>query len=559
MGFEIKGSLTLAIIHAKLWTGKSNPSFGADAVGVIGDTIVTVSDMQSVLDSCNSATVVIDAQNGMLLPGFTDCHCHFLDSGLRLLSVQLRDANTKEQFADRVARMASKLPPGTWITGGDWDHHQWGGILPDKSWIDAVSPAHPVWLNRMDGHMSLANSLALKIAGISRSTPEVPGGEIVRDNVGAPAGILKDSAQNLVTSQLPKRSAEHNRHALKAAMSHVASRGVTEVHTMVTVDCACGLWPKNLGAQAEYEDMEAAYDELEVYRSARREDALTTRIRTALPLASWKRLQKDLSLHGNADDWLRVSGLKAQLDGSLGSHTAAMLTDYDDSPGYRGYLIWDPGIIESHIQGASEAGLQVMVHAIGDHAVREQLNIFERVSARLPGRDLRFRIEHAQHIAPEDIARFGKLGVIASLQMSHLADDGRWAVNAIGTDRMRTSWPMKSLLDAGGVVVLGSDWFVTQPDPLEGIYAAITRRTIDGEHPFGLVPEEKVRLEDALHGYTTAAAYAIFEENRRGTIEAGKLADLVLLDRDLRSIPSDEIPETEVMLTVVGGKVVYQK
>lgn len=556
---ENKGSLTLAIIHAKLWTGKRGPSLKADAVGVIGDTIVSVSDTQSVLNSCNSATVVIDAQIGMLLPGFTDCHCHFLDSGLRLLSVQLRDANSREQFADRVARMASELPPGTWITGGDWDHQRWGGILPDKSWIDAVTPANPVWLNRMDGHMSLANSLALKIAGISRTTPEVPGGEIVRDNDGIPAGILKDSAQNLVTAHLPKRSVEHNRRALKAAMSHVAARGVTEVHSMVTVDCACGLWPKNLGAQAEQEDMEAAYDEWEVYRSARRENALTTRIRTALPLASWKRLQKDLQLHGNGDDWLRVSGLKAQLDGSLGSHTAAMLADYDDTPGYRGYLIWDPEIIESHIQEASETGLQVMVHAIGDRAVREQLNIFERVLARLPGRDLRFRIEHAQHISPEDIRRFGKLGVIASLQMSHLADDGRWAVNAIGTDRMRTSWPMKSLLKAGAVVALGSDWFVTQPDPLEGIYAAVTRRTVGGEHPSGLVPEEKVRVEDALHAYTTAAAYAVFEENRKGTIEAGKLADLVLLDRDLRAIPPDEIPETEVLLTVVGGKVVYQK
>jgi predicted amidohydrolase YtcJ len=557
---ESNTPLTLAIIHAKLWTGKPDPSLNANAIGVIGDTIVSVSDTQSVLNLCNSDTVVIDAQMGMLLPGFTDCHCHFLDAGLRLLSVKLRDAKSREQFTDRVARIASDLPPGTWITGGDWDHQQWGGTLPEKSWIDAVTPNHPVWLNRMDGHMSLANTFALKLAGVNRQTSEVPGGEIVRESDGTtPTGILKDSAQNLVTAVLPKRSAEQNRRALKAAMSYVAARGITQIHNMVTVDCACGLWPKNMGADAEHQDMEASYEELEVYRSAQRDGELITRIRTAVPLASWKRLLKELELHGKGDDWFRVSGLKATLDGSLGSHTAAMLHDYDDTPGYRGNIIWDPAIIERHIQEASEAGLQVYIHAIGDRAVREQLNIFERISARLAGRDLRFRIEHAQHIAPEDIARFGKLGVIASMQMTHLADDGRWATSAIGMERMRTSWPMKSLVETGAVVALGSDWFVTQPAPLDGIYAAVTRRTIDGKHPSGLIPEERVRVEDALHGYTTSAAYSVFEEGRRGTLEPGKLADCVLLDRDLRSISADEIPQTNVLLTVTGGKIVYQK
>lgn len=545
--------LNTAIINAKLWTGAKGTQ--ADAVGIVGESIAMISDTQTVLKRCDASTVVIDAQQGLLVPGFTDCHCHFLDGGLRLRSVQLRDVKTLEQFAERVALAAAAQPPGSWILGGDWDHYNWGGDLPHRSWIDAITPNHPVWLNRVDGHMCLANACALKIAGISAETPDIAGGEIIRDHNG-PTGILKDNAQNLVTPFIPQRTQLEKMQALEAAMTHVAARGVTAVHTMVTVDCSCGLWPQNLGVNAEHEDMEAAFDELEVYRSAQRDRLLRTRIRAALPLASWSRLQAEIQSQGRGDDWLRVGGLKAMLDGSLGSHTAAMLTDYDDKPGDRGHLIWDPAILERLTYEASAAGLQVMVHAIGDEAVRKQLDIFARVKQALPDHDLRLRIEHAQHMTRADIPRFGQLGVIASLQMSHLADDGCWAKAVIGDDRLQTSWPMRSLLASGATVVLGSDWFVTQPDPLAGIYAAVTRRTKDGAHPGGLAPEERVTVTDALRAYTVDAAFAAFEEDRRGTIEVGKLADLVLLDRDLLSIDVEEIPQTRVLVTIVGGQIV---
>lgn len=547
-----------AIINAKIWTGATHVPAGVDAIMIKNEMIAAVGNTDDILSLRDSNTEVIDARGAFLIPGFTDCHCHFLDGGLRLLSVKLRDVKSVDEFCRRIQEKTETMPKGSWILGGDWDHHAWGGTLPSKTWIDAVSPHHPVWVNRMDGHMALANSKALAFASISRETRDVPGGEIVRDAYGEPTGVLKDNAQNLVVEKLPKRETSENERALAAAMDYVAARGVTKVHTMVTVECACGLWPRNLGRDAENEDMERAFEELSVYRTAHRARALKTRIRAALPLASWRRLLTDLQQNGAGDDWLQLGCLKAMIDGSLGSHTAAMLKDYDDTPGFRGHLIWEPEILERHVREASMAGMQVMVHAIGDYAVREQLDIFERVARQVPGRDARFRIEHAQHIAPEDIKRFGAQNVIASLQMSHLADDGRWATNAIGRQRLRSSWPMASLIATGAVVALGSDWFVTEPSPLEGIYAAVTRRTNDGRNPDGLVPEEKVSVADALRGYTSGAAYAAFEEHRRGSIEPGKLADLVILDRDLLAIPVDEIPHARIVRTIVGGTTVFQ-
>lgn len=317
--------LTLAIINAKIWTPQRNQQEDQylvhSAIGIADDLIINLGDDKTILGNSDNKTTIIDAKGRLLLPGFTDSHCHFLDGGHRLLSVRLRSVTSPEEFTERIATAVSLKQPGEWILGGDWDHHSFGGILPTKQWLDKISPVNPVWLNRMDGHMFIANSCAMKLAGIDRNTPDIDGGTIVRDDNGEPTGLLKDNATNLVIPFIPKHSMEFNQKALDAAMSYVASMGVTKVHTMVTVDCACGLWPKNLGKDAEHQDMDVAYEELEVYSKAHREGRLKTRIRAALPLASWKRLldtvmqgkikegpQKDL--YYRQDHWLQVGSLK---------------------------------------------------------------------------------------------------------------------------------------------------------------------------------------------------------------------------------------------------------
>jgi predicted amidohydrolase YtcJ len=547
--------LTLAIINAKnLWTG-ANKSSLVNAVGVRGDRIVLVSTSDKVLAHCDDRTLIIDAANSFVMPSFTDSHCHFLDGGQRLLSVQLRNITTREQFSEHIANFVHDLPEGTWVLGGDWDHHNWGGQLPDRSWLDDVAPKHPVWLHRMDGHMALANTAALAIAGVSKHTTDPSGGHIVRDPNGEPTGLFKDNAMNLIVSHIPLPSAQDLDRALHAAMSYVAARGIACVHTMVTVDCADGLWPSEelLG----HENFAPAYAELATYRRAHSQGTLRTRINAALPLNSLALLQEQVADYGRGDEWLRVHSVKAMIDGSLGTHTAAMTEDYDDTPGYRGHLLWNISKLEELVRKADAAGLQIKMHAIGDKGINEMLNLFERLIQSTPTIDRRLRCEHAQHFLEKDISRFAKLGIIASMQPSHLGDDGRWACACIGKKRLRTSWPMRSLLDHGAVLALGSDWFVTPPHPLEGIYAAVTRQTNDGRNPTGLVPEERITVEEALIGYTKGAAWAGFEEKDFGTLEVGKFADIVLLDTDILNEPVDALLTTQVQMTIVGGTIIY--
>jgi predicted amidohydrolase YtcJ len=548
-------ALTLAIINAKnLWTGTNNASL-ANAIGVQGERIVLVSTSDTVLAHCDANTLIIDAAHSFVMPSFTDSHCHFLDGGQRLLSVQLRQVTTRQQFTAQIANFVRNLPEGTWILGGDWDHHNWGGQLPDRSWIDEVTPNHPVWLHRMDGHMALANSAALAIAGVNKHSVEPAGGQIVRDLNGNPTGLLKDNAMNLIVCHIPPPSSQELDRALDAAMTYVAARGIACVHTMVTVDCADGLWPSEelLGQ----EDFAPAYAELATYRRAHSQGTLRTRIHAALPLNSLTLLQEQIANHGRGDEWLRVNSVKAMIDGSLGTHTAAMMEDYDDTPGYRGHLLWNLATLEALVRQADAAGLQIKMHAIGDKGIHEMLNLFERLMQSTPDIDRRLRCEHAQHFLKEDISRFAELGIIASMQPSHLADDGRWACACLGKKRLQTSWPMRSLLNHGAVLALGSDWFVTPPHPLEGIYAAVTRQTNDGCHPKGLVPEERITMEEALMGYTKGAALAGFEEKDFGTLEAGKVADIILLDTDILNEPVEALLTTKVQMTLVGGAIIY--
>ncbi|HEV2147264.1 MAG TPA: amidohydrolase [Longimicrobiaceae bacterium] len=523
----------LVVLGARAWTGDpARPD--AEAVAVRGDRILAVGTDAEVRRLVGPATRVIDARGGMLVPGFIDAHVHFVTGGFRLASVQLRDAATPTEFVARIRDFARTVPPGTWITGGDWDHERWGGELPSRAWIDSVTPEHPVWVNRLDGHMALANTAALRAAGVTHATPEVPGGTIVRDAAGEPAGVLKDNSMSLVDRVVPEPSPAMNDRALDAAMRHVAAQGVTSVH--------------NVGSWAD----------LATFRRAREAGTLRTRIYAVVPLDTWERLRDTVAARGRGDAWLRIGGLKGFVDGSLGSHTAAFHEPFTDTPADRGLLVSEPDDLYRRVSGADAAGLQVMVHAIGDRANTLQLDIFERVARENRPRDRRFRIEHAQHVAPADLPRFGALGVIPSMQPYHAIDDGRWAEKVIGPERIRTTYAFRSLLDAGARVAFGSDWFVAPPTPLEGIYAAVTRRTLDDLHPGGWVPEQKVTVEEALRAYTADAAYASFEEGEKGTLAPGKLADFVLIDRDLRAIPPETIRDARILATVVGGRVVYE-
>ena len=526
--------VSLAVVNARVWTGDAHRPW-ADAIAVRGDRIAAVGSSAEVRKLAGAETRVIDARGGMVVPGFIDAHVHFLDGGFRLASVQLRDAATPAEFVGRIRTFAATVPAGSWIQGGDWDHELWGGELPTRAWIDSVTPDHPVWVNRLDGHMALANSAALRAAGIPDTVSDVEGGTVVRDAAGRPTGVLKDNAMDLVWRAVPPPPPELEDRALDAAMRYVAARGVTSVHNM-------GSW-----------------NDLAVFERAHAAGRLRTRIYAAVPLASWAQLRDTISARGRGDAWLRIGGLKAFVDGSLGSHTAAFFEPFTDQPGDRGLFVTDPDTLYSWTRAADEAGLHVIVHAIGDRAIATQLDIFARVERETPPRDRRFRIEHAQHVAPADLRRFAELGVIASMQPYHAIDDGRWAERVIGPERIRTTYAFRSLLDAGARLAFGSDWFVAPPTPLEGIYAAVTRRTLDDQHPGGWVPEQRITVEDALRAYTAGAAYAGFAEGDRGTLERGKLADFVLLDRDLTRIAPETIPDARVLLTVVGGQVVYEQ
>lgn len=524
----------LAIINAKIWTGDEAQPW-AEAIAIKGETIIHVGSSEEVRKMLADDTELIDAKGQMLVPGFNDSHVHFIDGGFGLSSVSLRDAKTKQEFIDRIAAFVKTVPAGTWILNGDWDHTNWGGELPQASWVDSVSADHPVFVQRLDGHMGLANSAAMRIAKINPATADVEGGSIIRAKNGMPEGIFKDNAMGLIGQHISDPSDELKDKALQAAMKYVAENGVTSVQSM-------GGW-----------------QDLEVYRRAAKKGILNTRIYAVVPLYTWKKLGEEVEKSGKGDSWLKIGGLKGFVDGSLGSHTAAFKKPFSDTPADSGFLVTPVKELYEQISAADKAGLQVMVHAIGDKAIEEQLNIFERVEKENGKRDRRFRIEHAQHIAPEDLSRFKTLNVIASMQPYHAIDDGRWAEKVIGPERIKTTYAFKSLLDNQAVLAFGSDWFVAPPTPLVGIYAAVTRRTLDDKYPGGWVPEQKISLEHALKAYTYNSAYASFDENNKGILKKGYLADFVILDQNLFDIKAEAIRDVKIMKTFAGGKLVFER
>jgi hypothetical protein len=531
-------SADLILTKTRVWTGSATAPW-AEAVAISGSRIAAVGKEDEILRFRGPTTMVLDLPGRLVLPGFIDNHTHLLDGGFQLLSINLRPCRDEKEFAERIRRKAESLQPGQWITGGDWDHEAWPGTrLPARELVDGFTRDIPVFVNRLDGHMALANTLALNRAGITRETPDPPGGAIVRDpKTGEPTGILKDAAMSLVSHLIPQPTAKESDDALKAALKEAARYGVTSVQDIT------------------------GWEALETFERAHHLNQLTLRIYARTPLAEWERQVEWIKKNGSGDDWLRLGGFKAFLDGSLGSTTAYFFEPYLDAPATSG-LLSGQAIPEDKIRqrmlAADKAGLQLSIHAIGDRANHLLLNLFEEVARANGPRDRRFRIEHAQHLRREDIPRFAKLGVTASMQPYHCIDDGRWAEKRIGPERIKTTYAFRSLLDSGARLTFGSDWTVAPINPLLGIYAAVTRRTLDDCNPLGWVPEEKITVEEALRSYTIHNAFAAFEESKKGSIEAGKLADVVVLDRDIFSIPPVAIPQVKVLYTIAGGKIVYR-
>ena len=541
----------LILLHGRVWTGEPAPGASAarivEGVAIANGRILAMGSDEEIRAYAGPNTTVVDLKGHLAVPGLTDSHAHFIQGGFQLLSVDLKDARSEEEFVRRVAEKARTLPPGRWMQGGDWDEEAWSSEkLPTRWLIDSVTPRTPVFISRYDGHAVLANSLALKLAGVTKNTPDPPGGVIVHDpKSGEPTGVLKDEAQDLVAKVIPHPSESEMEEALRAALKEAARVGLTSIHDITVGPEA---WNGNFTG------------EIELLRRAELEGWLTCRIYAITPIANWKNLEQAGISRDMGSDFLEMGAVKAFADGSLGSRTAWMFKPYDDDPSNSGLpmpIMAPPAKLEELARQADQAGIQICTHAIGDRAVSSLLDIYERIGGEHPAAH-RFRVEHAQHVRPEDLARFGKLGIVASMQPYHAVDDGRWAEKRIGHERARSSYAWKSMQDAGAKLAFGSDWPVAPLDPLLGIYAAVTRATLDGKNPGGWFPEQRLTVEEALRAYTLGAAYAAFQEKEKGAISPGKLADVVVLSDDLFRIPPERIKDVHVEITIVGGRVVYK-
>jgi predicted amidohydrolase YtcJ len=528
----------LVIINASIHTmDQGRPTAGALAIS--GNRVAAIGATPEIRALAGPGTRVIDAGEKVVLPGFNDAHVHYLMGGFSLANVDLRDAKSTEEMARRLSEYAKKLPKGRWILGGDWDHEKWPGApLPTKEMIDAATPDNPVFVNRLDGHMALANSLALQLARVTKETKDPPGGVIVRDSkTGEPTGVLKDGAEDLMDRAIPEKSFDEKHVAARAATEHAAKMGVTSVTDM------------------------SAGDDVGLYQYMLERGELKNRIYAIRSIVSWEVLGKTGVRGAFGSDMLRIGGLKGFADGSLGSTTAFFFQPYNDAPDTRGLLfdqMLPEGIMLKRVSGADKAGLQVMIHAIGDEANTRILDIYKEVASTDGQRDRRFRIEHAQHLRTNEISRFGAQKVIASMQPYHCADDGRWCDKRIGPERSKGTYAFRSLLDTGATLAFGSDWTVAPLNPMEGLKAAVTRQTLDGKHPTGWVPEQKITLDEAIHAYTVGSAYAEFAEKVKGSIAPGKLADIVMLDRDIYVSDPADIDKTHVVMTIMDGRVVYE-
>jgi len=534
---QSKAAADLIITNARIWTvDPSHPT--AEAVAVLGDRIAAVGSKQDVDNWRGPKTQVINADGKLLLPGFNDAHVHFVSGGMQLDSIQLNDATSAQEFARRIADRAKVTAKGEWIKGGNWDETKWNPAeMPTKQLIDALTPDTPVFVTRYDGHMGLANSVALRLAGISAKTPDPPGGTIVRDAQGNPTGALKDAATDYIDKAIPPLSHDQRVKAVKRALRYAASVGVTSV-----------------------QHMDASYADIAVYSELLQGGELTTRIYAA-PLITHVEDQTKIGVRrAFGGSYLRIGAVKAFADGSLGSGTAYFYEPFLNQGNNRGLLsdeMHPISLMRDRYMTADSAGLQICTHAIGDEGISTILDLYADVVKAHGEADRRFRIEHAQHMAAKDFERFAQLHVIASVQPYHAIDDGRFAESHIGHDRASRTYAFRTFLDHGVRLAFGTDWEVAPLDPMLTVYAAVTRATLDGKNPNGWFAEQKLSVAETIEAYTMGSAYAEFQEKEKGSITAAKLADMVLLSDNIFSIDHSRIRDTKVLKTFVGGKIVY--
>lgn len=523
----------LLLKNGILWSAHLNGKF-EEAIFIKDGFIKAIGKTKDIENLKTNNTKVIDLEGKFVSPGFIDSHLHLVDSGLQLISLNMRNTKSKDEFLSRIEKYIIDNKNIEWITGGGWDHELMGGEMPDKSWIDGFTADIPVFLMRMDGHIGIANSKALKLAGIDENTKAPPGGAILKNKDGSLKGLLKDNAIDLMNRVMPTADFNKRLDALNAATDYLFENGVTSAHTM------------SLFATSDIEFLQKAKDDLRI------------RVFCTHPIVRYKELAAIMEEQGRGDEWLRIGASKAFADGSLGAHTAAFFDDYNDEPGNNGLLVMEEDEILEYSLKADKLNQQLMIHAIGDRAINSLLNIAEKLNKQNGKRDRRFRIEHVQHMQLSDAKRFAELDVIPSMQPYHLMDEG-WAIKALGEERLKGSYAFKSLIDAGAKTAFGSDWFVAPPDVIMGIYAAVNRITFDGNYPNGWINQQKISIEDTLKSYTINAAYSVFEENMKGTLEPGKLADLVILENNPFEMDEKKLDENKIFMTIVNGNIVFYK
>lgn len=516
-----------------IWTGAERTS-DASILAIDQGQIVFIGDD---LPSNISSDIVIDLEGQFVMPGFMDNHVHFMEGGAALASVDLRAAKTPEDFKARIVDYAGKRPADRWVLNGNWEHTQWGGELPHKNWIDAETPKTPVYVIRIDGHMALANSAALAAAGITRDTPNPVGGSIERDADGEATGILKGNALNLILSVIPSPSDGELMEQFALAQEHALSLGLTKVHAVTAYPTETTM--------------------LDIFQMAKERGLLRLRAQVSTPIETWPDMADAVEQAGRGDGLLKWGGIKGFIDGSLGARTAWLHEPYTDDPSSTGLPLNDPQTLAKWMKAADGAGLELSIHALGDRGIDTVIGQMKEIAGD-EIRDRRYRIEHFQHPTETAIKDLADTGIIASMQPYHAIDDGRWAEDRIGADRLKTTYAFRSILDAGGILTFGSDWPVAPLSPLQGVYAAVTRRTTDGANPKGWIPEQKISVDDALTAYTLTNAYAFNEEDRAGTLEIGKRADFVILSDDPRKIPTENLADIDVLKTVIGGNTVYE-